>query len=224
MHRNHGSHKHSHRRLRRKRQRYVSGDRGSCELPEGCKSPRPSAHLPLRISQLQPYRSGSRKELQPMINFSSKSPSSQQGTARYTLFLVLGCVTLLALGCGNSSTTPVPGRHLLTITLQPATAEATAPTGTLPFTASGTFDQPPATEDNLAVQWTSSDPSVATIDSTGTATCVAVGGPVTIMASSSQKSGTAQLDCVSVPQVGSGNCAYMCGGTRCGALTGYCSL
>jgi hypothetical protein len=159
-----------------------------------------------------------------MINAFSKSPSSQQGTARYTLFLVLGCVTLLALGCGNSSTTPVPGRHLLTITLQPATAEATAPTGTLPFTASGTFDQPPATEDNLAVQWTSSDPSVATIDSTGTATCVAVGGPVTIMASSSQKSGTAQLDCVSVPQVGSGNCAYMCGGTRCGALTGYCSL
>jgi hypothetical protein len=154
----------------------------------------------------------------------SQFPSSQRAAARGILFLQLGCLAMLWLGCGSSSPAPVLGRHLLTITLQPGTAEATAPTGTLPFTASGTFDQPPSTEDNLAVQWASSDPSVATIDSTGTATCIAVGGPVTITASSSQKSGTAQLDCVSAPQVGSGNCAYMCGSTRCGALTGYCSL
>jgi Bacterial Ig-like domain (group 2) len=137
--------------------------------------------------------------------------------------LALACALFTCLGCG-SGTTPPP-RTLVSISVTPASAEANEPTGTLPFTASGTFNQPPTSDDNLAVQWSSSDPTIATVDSqSGMATCVAAGGPVTITASSGQIHGTAQLNCVAESQPGSGNCAYICGSVRCGALTGYCSI
>ena len=134
------------------------------------------------------------------------------------LFL-LGLLALSWTGCGGNST---PSRTLLSITVQPGNGEATAPTGTLPFTATGTFDQAPTTQENISAQWSSSDTTVATVDpTTGVATCVNVGGPVVITASSGMKQGTAQLTC-SV-SLGSGNCVYVCGSTRCGALTGFCS-
>ena len=125
------------------------------------------------------------------------------------------------IGCGGYST---PSRTLLSIAVQPGNAEATTPAGTAPFTATGTFDQPPMTEDNLNARWSSSDTTVATVDAnTGLATCVSVGGPVVITASSSAKQGTAELTCSSSVSTGSGNCVYVCGSTRCGALTGFCS-
>ncbi len=125
------------------------------------------------------------------------------------------------IGCGGYST---PSRTLLSIAVQPGDAEAFTPAGTAPFTATGTFDQPPMTEDNLNARWSSSDTTVATVDAnTGLATCVSVGGPVVITASSSAKQGTAELTCSSSVSTGSGNCVYVCGSTRCGALTGFCS-
>jgi len=137
--------------------------------------------------------------------------------------LIWACVS--GSGCGGGLASGPPARNLLSVSVDPASAEATAPTGTLPFTATGTFDEAPTTQDNLTVQWSSSDPATATIDSSsGVATCVAAGGPVTIMASSGQKQGTAQLNCLAAPQPGSGNCVYICPSTRCGSLTGYCSL
>lgn len=63
---------------------------------------------------------------------------------------------------GNST----PARTLLSIAVQPGIGEATAPAGTLPFTATGTFDQPPTPQDNLNAQWASSDTTVATVDRT----------------------------------------------------------
>jgi hypothetical protein len=138
------------------------------------------------------------------------------------IIYLFGLLALVWTGCGGGTT---PVRALVSVAVQPANGEATAPTGTSPFTATGTFDQPPTTQDNLSAQWSSSDTTVATIDSnTGTATCVGVGGPVTITALSVEKQGTAQLTCVSSTQVGSGNCAYQCPSTRCGALTGFCSI
>jgi hypothetical protein len=134
----------------------------------------------------------------------------------------LACLSFTWSGCGGGMPA---ARNLLSVSVQPGVAEATAPTGTSPFTAAGTFDQAPTGEDNLTAQWSSSDPTIAMIDSSsGMATCVAAGGPITITASSGQKKGTAQLTCLAAPQAGSGNCAYMCGSTRCGALTGYCSI
>jgi hypothetical protein len=52
--------------------------------------------------------------------------------------------------------TPVPARQLVAISVQPSNGDAVAPSGTIPFAASGTFDQAPTTEDSLAVQWSSS--------------------------------------------------------------------
>lgn len=138
--------------------------------------------------------------------------------------VALLALTFLSLSLGGCGSTSPRERNLLTVSVQPATAEATAPSGSAPFTATGTYDQAPTTQD-LTVLWSSSNPMVATINgNSGVATCIATGGPVTITASLGQKTGTAQLDCVASPQPGSGYCAYQCGSTRCGALTGYCSI
>lgn len=143
------------------------------------------------------------------------------GSRNISNLLLLGLLALSWTGCGGNSS---PARTLLSIAVQPGNAEASTPTGTLPFTATGTFDQPPPTQDNLNAQWSSSDTTVATVDpNTGVATCVSVGGPVVIAASSGAKQGTAQLTCSASVPLGSGNCSYLCGDTRCGALTGFCS-
>lgn len=143
------------------------------------------------------------------------------GPRNISNLLLLGLLALTWTGCGGSGT---PTRTLLSVAVQPADAEAATPSGTAPFTATGTFDQPPMTEDNLTARWLSSDTTVATVDAnTGLATCVSVGGPVVITASSNAKQGTAQLTCSPLVS-GSGNCVYVCGSTRCGALTGFCSI
>jgi hypothetical protein len=114
--------------------------------------------------------------------------------------------TLIAIGlvlanCGGGSA-PMQSRQLVAITVQPSNGDAVVP-GTLPFSADGTFNQPPTTQTNLAAQWSSSDSSVATIDpNTGLATCVTVGGPIAITASipgngGSTVSASATLDCLS---------------------------
>jgi hypothetical protein len=82
-------------------------------------------------------------------------------------------------------------RQLVAITVQPGNGQAIEPGGTVPFTATGTFDQAPITQTDLSVAWTSSDSSVATIDpNTGIATCLAEGGPITMTASAVGKGGT----------------------------------
>jgi hypothetical protein len=147
------------------------------------------------------------------------------GRSRYIFMLFLfGLPALTWTGCGGG-TVGTPVRNLVSVAVQPGNGEATAPTGTLPFTATGTFDQPPTTQDNLSAHWSSSDTTIAAIDSnTGTATCVGVGGPVTITALSGEKQGTAQLTCLASTNGASGNCAYQCPSTRCPALTGFCSI
>ncbi len=152
-----------------------------------------------------------------------------QGASVFCTIALLGlvCASIILVGCGNDAPIPAgpPARNLMSISVDPANAEATAPTGTSPFSATGTFDQPPTSQENLSVQWASSDPTIASIDrASGVATCIAQGGPLTITASSGMKSGTAQLTCLSVPQASSGNCEYRCASVRCGALTGYCSI
>jgi hypothetical protein len=150
--------------------------------------------------------------------FRSKYFKQRQSLASAAL-----CASLILLsgGCGGSST---PTRNLVSALVEPTNAQATAPTGTAPFVLMGTFDQQPVNDQVSNVQWSSSDQTIATIDAMGLATCVAVGGPVTITGLSGQKQSTAQLSCVSAPQGGSGNCVYQCPSTRCGALTGYCSI
>ena len=80
-------------------------------------------------------------------------------------------------------------RQLISLTIQPSPAIAVQ-RGSVTFSATGTFDQAPHTQTNLQVQWASSDSNVVTIDpNTGIATCVVVGGPLTITASAAGKGG-----------------------------------
>jgi hypothetical protein len=134
--------------------------------------------------------------------------------------------TLIAIGvvlanCGGGST-PMQLRQLIAITVQPSNGDTIVP-GTLPFTASGTFNQPPTTQTNLAARWTSSNSSVATVDpNTGLASCVAVGGPITITASvpgngGSTLSASAMLNCLSHPGGELGQCQLVNN-----TLTGSC--
>lgn len=78
-------------------------------------------------------------------------------------------------------------RVLVSINLLPTSASATAPAGTVQFTATGVFSQPPNTA-TIVVIWSSSDTSIATVSNSGLATCVQPGGPVTITATSSGSS------------------------------------
>jgi hypothetical protein len=96
--------------------------------------------------------------------------------------------TIIVASCGGGAGMGL--RQLVAVTVQPGNGEAIAPDGTVPFSATGTFDQAPTTQTNLPVQWASSDSNVATIDpNTGIATCLAVGGPITVTASAAGKGG-----------------------------------
>ena len=118
---------------------------------------------------------------------------------------------------------------LLSITLYPSNGEAGANLGTLPFTATGTFNRSPTTQTDLSVQWSSSDTSIASIDpKTGLATCVTVNlaqtDTVMITATADGKQGTAQMTCFSpaFPAKLFGQCISVCTGDDC-RLNGYCA-
>ena len=105
----------------------------------------------------------------------------------WTLSIVMMVGALLS-GCGGTSNTKE--RQLVSISVQPGNAQAVAPGGTIAFSAVGNFDQAPLTQTNFAVQWSSSDSSVATVEpATGLATCATVGWPVTIVGSAPGKAG-----------------------------------
>ena len=137
------------------------------------------------------------------------------------------CAGLMLGGCGSESQPTVGGpRQLISINVQPGNAQAIPPDGTIPFSATGTFNQAPTTQSNLPLQWTSSDSNIALVDAaTGIATCISLGGPIGIIASAAGKGGTvlgsAQLACFSSgpaakldpPSLGLG-CVFVASGNR----------
>ena len=103
----------------------------------------------------------------------------------WTLSIFMAVAALLS-GCGG---TPKE-RELVSISVQPGNAQAVVPGGTIAFSAVGNFNQAPLTLPNFAVQWSSSDSSIAVVDpATGLATCATVGGPVRIVGSAPAKAG-----------------------------------
>jgi hypothetical protein len=103
----------------------------------------------------------------------------------------LASLCMLLASCGGSGATIGVGtRQLIGVAVQPRSSQAVVPNGTVTFSATGTFDQAPTTQLSLPVQWASSDSNVASIDpNTGIATCLAVGGPITVTASAAGKGG-----------------------------------
>ena len=126
-------------------------------------------------------------------------------------------------GCGGTGSARRP-RVLLSVAVQPNSATAVKNRG-VAFSATGTFNQAPTTQTNLSARWASSDMTIATIDpATGLATCVAVGGPVTILASvfatnQSAQQGSGSLTCNDWSTVPRGRCLV----DSSNALTGQCA-
>jgi hypothetical protein len=127
----------------------------------------------------------------------------------FTLVAFAGSALLFACGAGHPT--------IVSVQVNPQTAQATVPNGEVGFTASGTFTNNQSRELTATdgLKWSTSDTSIATIGSnTGQATCVAVGN-VTITAQapadltfeinngvhndSNNVSGTAMLQCVVAP-------------------------
>jgi hypothetical protein len=140
-----------------------------------------------------------------------------------TLVRFCSAALFLATAFGTTNCGGSASRHLISLDVTPKDVEAVAPTGTAQFSAEGTFDRNPTTETNLTVQWTSSDSSVVTITTAGVATCIAVGGPVTITGSEAGAMGTisdtALLTCLnSNPSPGIGKCVV----AKDNTLSGYC--
>ena len=101
----------------------------------------------------------------------------------------LGISVLMMANCGSSGMTP---HQLVAIVVSPTGAGANQG-DTVPFSATGTFAQAPTTQTDIPAQWTSSDTTTATVNpSTGAATCVGIGGPITITASAAGMAGTLQ--------------------------------
>lgn len=112
--------------------------------------------------------------------------------------IALMCAAIVLGSCGGGSLqTPVQQSRLLTgLVVEPATADAAEPNGTEPFSATATFNQPPTAQANYPVQWTSSGPSIATVDTnSGLATCLTQGGPISINASADGLHASASLTC-----------------------------
>jgi hypothetical protein len=110
-------------------------------------------------------------------------------TRRVFVISGLGISLSMMASCGGSSMTQ---HQLIAIVVSPTGAGASQG-DTVPFTATGTFAQPPTTQTNIPAQWTSSDTTTATINpSTGAATCVGIGGPITVTASAAGIAGTLQ--------------------------------
>ena len=119
------------------------------------------------------------------------SVESKKTSWTRTVFVITGLGVSLSMmaGCGGSSMTP---HQLVALAVSPIGAGANQG-DTVPFTATGTFAQAPTTQTNLPAHWTSSDANTATVNpNTGAATCVAIGGPVTITASAAGAGGTLQ--------------------------------
>ncbi len=148
-------------------------------------------------------------------------------TLRWRMLALQAAIVLPALSCGGgSSGNGIAIRQLVSLEIQPATAQAVEPGGTFPFLAIGTFNASPSTG-MVNAHWISSDPSIATVDSTtGVALCGSSLGTVTITASAAGNGhsvqGSATLSCVSLspPPTMAGKCIATMGVTN--SLTGAC--
>src|SRR5215467_16266752 len=122
-----------------------------------------------------------------------KTPQTLHGMIA-VLISLLGCIY-----CGSGS------QRLMSIAVSPGTATVMSLMGTVQFTAMGTFSNNTTqmvTSSN-GLTWMSSNTTIATINSSGTAQCLMAGGPVTItasiplaMGSTAMIKGTAVLTCM----------------------------
>jgi uncharacterized protein YjdB len=114
-----------------------------------------------------------------------------------TAVAVGGPVTIIASSEGQdgSATVTVVPPPVATVSVAPATPTLTP--GAVVQLSATLRDAAGNTLTGRAVSWSTSSPALATVSGAGLVTAVAVGGPVTITATSEGKSGTATLSIVS---------------------------
>jgi hypothetical protein len=111
-----------------------------------------------------------------------------------TLFSSLAILVIVAGLLGSCGTS----RKLISVTVEPGTAIASAPGGTAVFSVTGTFNSDPVIQTNLPATWSSSDANSVTVDGSGVAKCVAGGDlSVTVTASVDQMKAYGILTCQS---------------------------
>ncbi len=101
-------------------------------------------------------------------------------------------------GSAQVTVVPVP---VASVQLSPTTAQL-APGGTVQLTAT-TRDAGGAALTGRSVTWSSTNPAIATVTTTGMVSGVSAGGPVSIVATSEGQSATAQVTVVAPPPVAS---------------------
>lgn len=78
-------------------------------------------------------------------------------------------MSLLSSGCGSGGGSP---RLVQSISVSPASADALSfPNGQVQFQVMGTYSQPPSPSPIVALQWSLSDSTIATISQSGVAEC-----------------------------------------------------
>lgn len=110
----------------------------------------------------------------------------------------LAASALWACGGDSDSTGPSPTGIVAAVVVEPAVASIDSG-ATLQLTATVRTAQ--GNEISRPVEWSSSNPAIVSVSSSGVATAHARGGPVTIMASSEGKSGEARITVPLLPAV-----------------------
>ena len=105
-----------------------------------------------------------------------------------------GCLTALAACGGDGTSPPLP---VASVQVTPPSSTI-SPGQTAQLTAT-TLDAQQRTLTNRTVTWSSTNLGVATVSTTGLVTAVAVGGPVTIVATSEGQDGSATVTVVPPP-------------------------
>ena len=106
-----------------------------------------------------------------------------------------GAVTITATSDGRSGTAQITVvEPIASVTVTPGTASITV-NGTVSLTAT-LRDAGGNTIAGGIIAWATTNPSIASVSATGVVTGIAVGGPVTITAASSGRTGTAQINVI----------------------------
>ncbi|MCJ7494204.1 MAG: Ig-like domain-containing protein, partial [Deltaproteobacteria bacterium] len=142
-------------------------------------------------------------DITTQVTWSSSDPSvATVDSSGLATALALGTTTITATSSEPSSfsSNSSLGSTILTVNAPPLSsivvtpANPSIPVGvTQPFTATGTFSDGTSRDITAQVTWSSSNTSIATVNSSGLATAVAVGTGTTITATSGKISGSTTL-------------------------------
>jgi uncharacterized protein YjdB len=110
-----------------------------------------------------------------------------------------GPVTITATSEGKSGTAAITVIPIPVASVAVTPASATIPVGTTVQLSATPKDANGNPLSGRAVTWTTSDGTIATVDANGLVTAQAIGGPVTITATSEGKTGTSAVTVIPVP-------------------------